>query len=399
MADIADELVERLLKSAASLSQQQAARLADEARHQVEAEIRQLLCSTWKAALLRELVLHLEQPQRELTPPAAAECERRDIPRTVFSAAEACSPAEPAVAATRPAPTSTRDTTDTTARSRSTLPEQSLGYYAYGIVSSDHPSVPDDLPGVDPAFPVRMLRHGGLQVITSCVSSDEFCPEIWAERVADLEWVESKVRAHDRVLKAALQHGPLLPLRFGTVFDCEDALLRLLSEDHDRLLGALHRLDGKAEWGVKIIRLEAAAHRSPSARQEVGTSASHRNGSGRAYLIEKQRQRQARSTTQVEDESVARQCHESLSAAASEAVVLPVNRPAASRDAQKLILNGSYLLDRLQVQPFRELVEKLSERYQAQGLTFELTGPWPPYDFVDLELSLHSPDESISPGR
>jgi hypothetical protein len=47
-----------------------------------------------------------------------------------------------------------------------------------------------------------------------------------------------------------------------------------------------------------------------------------------------------------------------------------------------MLLNGAYLIERDRTAELREAVEALHEEWAPLGFTIELTGPWPPYNFV-----------------
>jgi gas vesicle protein GvpL/GvpF len=49
-----------------------------------------------------------------------------------------------------------------------------------------------------------------------------------------------------------------------------------------------------------------------------------------------------------------------------------------------MLFNGAYLVeDRAR---FEEALAALAEDYRESGIELELTGPWPPYNFVPSEL-------------
>ena len=60
---------------------------------------------------------------------------------------------------------------------------------------------------------------------------------------------------YNAVLAAASKRATVLPLRFGSSFRNEGAVVRLLAERHMELLRALDRLEGMAEMGLRV-RLE-----------------------------------------------------------------------------------------------------------------------------------------------
>jgi hypothetical protein len=52
-----------------------------------------------------------------------------------------------------------------------------------------------------------------------------------------------------------------------------------------------------------------------------------------------------------------------------------------------MILNAAFLVDRKAEKPFDERVKAISRQYEDL-LTFKYTGPWPPYNFVNIKLKL-----------
>jgi hypothetical protein len=107
------------------------------------------------------------------------------------------------------------------------------------------------------------------------------------------------------------------------------------------------------------------------------------SGVGTAYLRRRQEQRRRR-------EDVARQVTEQAKAIQTalqgRAVAVrqhPPQDPTLSGHSGTVILNMAYLLDDDQVNDFLELVDSIDRR--TPGIGVEVTGPWPPYSFIDAE--------------
>ena len=49
-----------------------------------------------------------------------------------------------------------------------------------------------------------------------------------------------------------------------------------------------------------------------------------------------------------------------------------------------MVLNGAYLVPDARAEEFRALVDDLAARHRDHGLRFEVTGPWPAYNFSAL---------------
>jgi hypothetical protein len=242
------------------------------------------------------------------------------------------------------------------------LPETDAGWYLFGVVPRGATS-PDG---------VELLAAGPVAGLTARVSLAEFDESVLPDRLADPAWLEEKIRAHEQVLEAALAAGPVVPCRFCTVYRDERELRRFLSERGDLLAQALARLEGRVELGVKAFVAPAAA------AGEAGEAES-----GRAYLEARQRERRAREELARSRAEVARDLHARLSAAAEDAVLLDLqSREASGRDAE-MVFNGSYLV-RDEAAFEAALVAAAAEH---DDLKLELTGPWPPYNFVPEELA------------
>lgn len=249
--------------------------------------------------------------------------------------------------------------------------------YVYGVVpGGTSPRLFADVEGIDAGGPVQLVEDGGVAAIASAVPLDDFEEGALEQNLRDPAWLEQKVRAHDRVLAAAVGRVAVLPLRFGAIYRGEDHVRTMLS-DRSELAADLARLEGMQELGVKaFLDTDALRERLRNAHP-LGAA----EDSGRAYMQRKRIERE------LEDElrSFAATCadgsHEALAAAAADARANPTQAPEVA--GADMILNGAYLVPFGGEQKLRDAVAALEARYGADGVSYELTGPWPPYNFVD----------------
>ena len=250
------------------------------------------------------------------------------------------------------------------------LREDDSGWYLYGVVPSG--ADPPAVAGVDPRDEVVVLAEGRVAGVASRVSLSEFDETALAERLEDAEWLERKIRAHEQVVEAALAAGTVVPCRFCTVYRDERELRRFLSERGEELAEALVRVEGRVELGVKAFAAPAASASEASQAE-----------SGRAYLEARRREQLQRQELARSRGEIAAQLHERLLAAAEDGVVLGLqSRDVSGREAE-MVFNGAYLVaDR---DRFEGALAAIARERDDVGL--ELTGPWPPYNFVPAELS------------
>jgi Gas vesicle synthesis protein GvpL/GvpF len=248
------------------------------------------------------------------------------------------------------------------------------GWYVYGVVESD--AVSEEALA---AGRLRLVRRGTLAAVVGPADLDEFGePEVIVERLNDAAWLEQKARAHDAVLERIGRQATVIPLRFGAVYRRLDDVSELLDERGEELRQVLERVRGCVELGVKAWidrpQLDLALARE---RPAAGES----EGSGRAYLqrLQDERDVAARTTTLLRDAAMT--AHERLLRAAVAGVAnRPQPRELTGRTEQ-MLLNGAYLV-RAGDESLQREVRLLADELAALGISFEVTGPWPPYNFV-----------------
>lgn len=227
--------------------------------------------------------------------------------------------------------------------------------------------------------PVELVSAGGLTAVIGNVPFAEFGEEPLRRNLNDLAWLESTARAHQEVIDEAAVTATIVPLRLCTIYASPERVREMLVEEHGRFAEALGALHGKSEWGVKIFADLEAIERGAGerlGRDEGGSS------EGGRYFARKQNEREVRELAR----QVARECVEEAHArfvewAADAVVNRPQNRELANYEGE-MVLNAAYLMDDARADEFAGLVGKIEERYRDRGLRFQLTGPWPPYNFV-----------------
>jgi hypothetical protein len=240
------------------------------------------------------------------------------------------------------------------------------------VVSADT-ELSGQLSGVYPASPVTLLREGALAAVTSQVPLEEFDEVRLRDHLADMTWVEATARAHEAVLDQVREQATVIPMRMCTVYRTDGGAREMLLREADSLQDALEHLRGKSEWGVKVFaELESVDESSPAEGETSGT----------AYMERKRTERDRRERLLETIEEATTQIHDRLSAAASDSLVVPPQRPEASGHPGEMVLNGVYLIADEAVDAFHAEVEALQAEFGGDGLVLALTGPWPAYNFV-----------------
>jgi hypothetical protein len=217
--------------------------------------------------------------------------------------------------------------------------------------------------------------------VATQVPLEEFDEERLREHLADMAWVEATARAHEAVLERVGEQVTVIPMRMCTVYRTQGGVREMLSREAGPLAEALDHLDGKAEWGVKVFTELA---RAGGRNQHVDAGAG--DSPGAAYMERKRTERELRErAVELAEEAVAL-IHERLSALASDAQAIPLQRREVSGHSGDMILNGVYLVADEAAAAFHEEVDGLRSEFEPQGIVLEPTGPWPAYNFVPATI-------------
>jgi gas vesicle protein GvpL/GvpF len=341
-----DAEFEALREAIDAFGKQRAPELVAEARAEALAKARSMLSE----AIAQSLLDHAGAELAGAPPPRPAPKAR--APGT-----------EPARATPRPAPAAEPD-----------------GCYVYGVVSAAGAELPPDVPGVDSRHTAMLIEHRGLAAIVSPVSLEEFGEEQLHENLNDVSWLEEKARAHERVLDEALSRMTVVPMRLCTIYRGSPQVEEMLDSEREVFVDALRRLEGKAEWGVKLIAEPGALDRaaatggSPADSGEVSA--------GTAYMRGKSLEAKIREEADRIAAEWAEDVHGRLAGLVAEALLNPLQNPEVSGHEGDMLLNGVYLVADDEVEAFHATAEQLGEEYEERGVAVELTGPWPPYNFV-----------------
>lgn len=250
------------------------------------------------------------------------------------------------------------------------------GIYVYGISRDLPEDATRELRGVG-AAPVREVTEGGLTALASTVSLADFGEDALRRNLEDLRWLESAARAHHGVVDAAAAFAATVPLGLATVYRNEDRVREVLRERAEEFTGALDRVTGRTEWGVKgYATLGRPDPDEPAAGEDAGKP-------GTSYLMRRRTQQRTEQVSRAQVMEFADRVDAELRALAEAARLHPPQNPQLSGHEGWMIINAAYLVDDACAERFRETVAALDA--ERPEVTLQLTGPWAPYSFATEE--------------
>ena len=257
--------------------------------------------------------------------------------------------------------------------------------YLYGLTDAAlAETAVEDVEGIAPGRPIRVVRGQGVAAVVSDVPPEEFSREALTENLNELPWLEVLARSHARVLDHLVSHGAVLPARLATIYRSDDQVREVLDRERAIFARTLDRLQGVREWGVKVSVDRAGLSRAIDEADDVsGLDAAGASSGGTAYLVRRQREKRVDERVRGEVRARAHEVHATLSAVSVDARVLAARAKLPGTNAGEVVLSGAYLVARDREDAFNATVAELGRRFAPQAIAIAASGPWPPYNFVE----------------
>jgi hypothetical protein len=218
---------------------------------------------------------------------------------------------------------------------------------------------------------VYTVHHEGLAAVVSDTPIRIYDP------------TRENVLAHEFVNETVMREFTVIPMSFGTLFRTDEDIVELLKSTYQAFDDVLEKMKDKIEFGLKVLwdrekvikLIEEENDEIRRLKDEIG-----RNAQSSTYFARMQLGRLVEAALEEAGNRFVRDIHESLRPAA---VASRSNKPIGDR----MILNSAFLVERDEEESFDRGVKDVSRRYE-ELLTFKYTGPWPPYNFVNIKLKL-----------
>jgi hypothetical protein len=285
-------------------------------------------------------------------PPAASRVQR--LPPSAPEAREGISPVAAKALPPDPVPGGT---------------EGSRGKYVYCVIYADKPLSFGALGiGTDPAD-VHTVNYKDIAAVVSDTP------------IAVHEPTRANVLAHERVNETVMRDHTVIPMSFGTVFKTRDDIQELLRSAYEAFKDVLNKMEDKLEFGLKVLwdrdliikELETENEDIHRLKNQIAAQ------KGSTYFARMQYGRLIDAALQAKSERYVNEIFERLR---DVSVAARANKPIGDR----MILNAAFLVSRDAEEGFDARVKQLGASHDK--LTFKYTGPWPPYNFVNIRLKL-----------
>jgi hypothetical protein len=245
------------------------------------------------------------------------------------------------------------------------------GRYVYGIIESVEPSTFGKSGIGGSGDSIYTIHHGDVAAVVSKTSVFIFDP------------TRENVLAHEHVIETVMKTNTIIPMSFGTVFRTDDDIKEVLRSIYPSLKDVLKQMAGKLEFGLKVtwdrdrVVEELKRDHEEIHRFHLELTRKHLQST---YFARMQLGRMIDKAMAERSADYVREIYDALR-----------HICVASRDnkpiGDKMIMNAAFLLNREREADFDAAVNKIAQKF-SDRLNFKYTGPWPPYNFVNIRLKL-----------
>ena len=229
------------------------------------------------------------------------------------------------------------------------------------------------------------IGEGGNRVYT--VNFQDIAAVVSDTPIRIYDPTRENVLAHELVNETVMREHTVIPMSFGTIFRTKDDIIELLKSTYQAFEDVLEKMRDKIEFGLKVLwDRDRVVAQIEEQDEDIGRLKQEITGNAQSstYFARMQLGRLIEAALEKTANSYVMDIHESLKPVA---VASRSNKPIGDR----MIMNAAYLVERSREQDFDEAVKALSRKYE-EVLSFKYTGPWPPYNFVNIKLRLERAD-------
>jgi hypothetical protein len=181
---------------------------------------------------------------------------------------------------------------------------------------------------------------------------------------------EKHVLEHARVVSVCFRSGTVLPFRFGTLFDTDEALRQAVRGNRRAFGQSVARLRGKAEMHLKVLVRDGVLREAMADIVLPDTV-------GGEYLSKLREKASKDRERQTKARALSVQVHKLFNPLEEEVSCKRV-------DTNGMLIDIAHLID-------SKSVEKYQNRYssaakQLKNCELLISGPWPPYHFLPGKL-------------
>ena len=283
-----------------------------------------------------------------------------------------------------------------TNQANSILSDTPLGIYTYCLTRT-RVSFPHTMIGIDGTHGVYLAERDGIFAVLSNVSLKEYSEAALDKNMTDMAWLVPRAKRHEEViefvmtpeLRSRLSSGvaekyytPVVPLRFCTIYKNQEGIFKIIMPHKEKILNFLDYTADKTEWSVKIFCDKAIFVKYSDKNKEPSATADQASLlPGEAYLLAKKMRKIKEENFRQDLQMYLKDIDFTLSQFADSYRFLRCADKGIHGRPLDMVMNTAFLVEQQTFNMFKDTLDMLAEKYKDEGLVFEFSGPWPPYNF------------------
>ena len=319
-----------------------------------------------------------------------------------------------------------------TNQANSILSDTSPGIYTYCLTRT-RVSFPHTMMGIDGGHGVYHAEQDGIFAVISDVSLKEYSETALDKNMTDMAWLVPRAKRHEEVIEFVMthatlnqnvisnsplspplpisssfsigskgeedrgrleihglskkdistgQHTPVVPLRFCTIYKNQEGLFKAIIPHKEKILNFLDYTADKTEWSVKVFcDKEIFIEYSDKNKEPSATAGQASLLPGEAYLLAKKMRKIKEENFKQGLQMYLKDIDFTISQFADSYRFLQCTDKSIHGRPLDMVMNTAFLIEQQTFTMFKDTLDMLAEKYRNEGLSFEFSGPWPPYNF------------------
>jgi hypothetical protein len=243
----------------------------------------------------------------------------------------------------------------------------------YALISFDDQNSSPDIQNI------KGINGGNLEIISTEKIGAVVC------KTDNTDFAVDKIKAIEfaYVIESLSNLFNLLPVRFGSIMESTEAIAGMLERNKTQILHNLLNVTNKSEFGIKVmcdtvaLKAELNSKSKPDLSSEETPESENTPSVFRSYVEKKLKEHRI-------EEMILTYADEVISEITITLESLNTSFKFKKMVSEKTLIDAIFLIDKQLKKDLIQTVTNLQNKYPA--LSFILTGPWPPYNFVELNL-------------
>ncbi|WP_216830682.1 GvpL/GvpF family gas vesicle protein [Alkalihalobacterium elongatum] len=264
--------------------------------------------------------------------------------------------------------------------------------YVYALVPSNEKGKIEleNLMGIDGNSRISHKEFDHITAVLCELDSNEFSIDSIEKNTQDPQWLTVKATHHHEIVNNLHKSCTVVPLKFCTIYSNETSLKQELQQNQEDILKLFTRFENCDGWNVKIYCQKETwlafweVHDRTVLKEKEKIS---QMSPGTQFLMKKKLKQKLIHTVDSHIEKVIHQFHELLIKNSTQYTSKKIWNKQVTGKQEEMVWNGVYLVENNDdtLNEIKKVIKQFQLNYEKQGLMIEITGPWPPYDFLDVE--------------